>query len=154
MNILKVIFRAPRPSNISDMPATVTRWWNKKNYAAITFFGYIFTSGENIAHHLNNRYDSLKNHEMIHLRQAQDTHNSWFCYYLRYLWYSLTAMRYFRKQRNAQYYLNPFEMEAYLHMNDLTYLDGLEGGTSGWREYAKMPLSERLRIMRENYLRK
>jgi len=155
MNILKVIFRAPRPGNITDMPATVTRWWKRKNYSALTFFGYILTSGDQIADHLNSRFDSLKNHEMIHLRQAQNTHNSWMCFYARYLWYSLLAARYFRKLNNASYYLNPFEMEAYLHQNDMSYLIGLDesGGASGWREYAKMPLAERLTLMKEKYLR-
>ncbi len=149
MNILKVIFAAPRPSKINDMPATVTRWWKRENFSALTFFGYILTSGENIANHLNGRFDALKNHEMIHLRQAQDTHNSWFCFYARYLWYSLLAMRYYRKLPKASYYLNPFEMEAYLNMNDLHYLRGLDNGTSGWREYARMPLRERLTIMKK-----
>lgn len=150
MNIFKLIFRAPRPNTVSDMPASVNRFFCRKNYAAITMFGFIFTHDQDDADLLNNRVTYTKNHEMIHLRQAQSTHNSWFCFYMRYLWYVLTALRYSRKVRNAGYYLNPFEMEAYTHMYDLHYLDHSAGhGTSEWRRYAKMSLRDRLVFIRQ-----
>jgi hypothetical protein len=37
-------------------------------------------------------------------------------------------------------------MEAYAHMHDLHYLDDKQNGTAEWRRYAKMSLSERLKI--------
>jgi acyl-CoA thioesterase FadM len=46
--------------------------------------------------------------------------------------------------KHAAYLLNPFEMEAYGHMNDQDYLKRCEGGAQEWREYAKMSLKERL----------
>lgn len=137
-----------KPSKITDMRATVSRLWCRKGYQAITLFGHIYTREQAMADSLNRRMDTLKNHEMIHLRQAQSTHNSWFLFYTLYIYYSFAALRYWRRTRNAAYYLNPFEMEAYQHMNDLHYLDDKQGGTEGWRTFARMPLSERLATLR------
>ena len=110
MNHLLLIIRHPSPAALDDMPALVSRLWSRKGYVAMTVFGYIFTSRQCDADHLNTRYDALKNHEMIHLRQAQSTHNSWVLFYLRYFWYSMLAGRYCRRLRNAVYFLNPFEL--------------------------------------------
>ena len=52
--------------------------------------------------------------------------------------------------KHGAYLLNPFEMEAYRHMNDLHYLDHCEGGAQEWRRYAKMPLSHRLKSYHES----
>ena len=149
MNHLLLIIRHPSPAALDDMPALVSRLWSRKGYVAMTVFGYIFTRRQCDADHLNTRYDALKNHEMIHLRQAQSTHNSWVLFYLRYFWYSMLAGRYCRRLRNAVYFLNPFEIEAYTMMHDLHYLDDCrEEGAQGWRYYARMPLSERLEHIR------
>lgn len=135
---------------MSDMPAKVSRLWSRKGYSAMTVFGHIFTSHQDTADTLNGRFGALKNHEMIHLRQAQSTGNSWFRFYVRYFWYSLCALRYFRRFRNATYYLNPFEIEAYRHMHDLRYLEQCkENGAQEWRKYARMKLSERLELVRK-----
>ena len=150
MGILRLLFFPSRPSKLVDMPATVNRFLCRKGYTAITLFGHLFTREQRAADRLNGKYDALKNHEMIHLRQAQDTGNSWYRFYLRYMWYSLLALRFFRKQRNAAYYLNPFEIEAYGHMFDLHYLDRTGGKACEWRKFAKMSLAVRLRYIRKN----
>ena len=84
-------------------------------------------------------------HEMIHLYQARDCHDSWLLFYLRYGWYWLLANRYRRRLKNAGYRLNPFEMEAYANMYDLHYLDDKPHGVAGWRRYARMSLDERMK---------
>lgn len=132
------------------MPASVNRFLCRKNYAAITMFGFIFTHDQEDADLLNHKVTYTKNHEMIHLRQAQNTRNSWFCFYILYLWYVIKALPYFSKVKNAGYYLNPFEIEAYTHMYDLHYLDcAAENGTSEWRRFAKMSLRDRLDYIRQ-----
>lgn len=151
MNFLLSIFCSPRPGAVVDMPASVSKWLCRKGYTAITLFGRIYTREQAAADRLNARLDALKNHEMIHLRQAQNTRNSWLLFYLLYGWHSLLALRYFRRTRNAAYYLNPFEIEAYCHMYDLHYLDHVgRGGTDEWRKFAKMSLAARLRYIRRN----
>ena len=139
-----------KPSKITVMRATVSRLWCRKGYQAITLFGRIYTREQAMADSLNRRFDTLKNHEMIHLRQAQSTRNSWLLFYTLYIYYSLRALSYWRKKRNAAYYLNPFEMEAYRHMNNLHYLDDKPKGTEEWRKFARMPLSERLSIINKS----
>ena len=98
----------------------------------------------------------MKNHEMIHLRQAQACHDSWVCFYLLYLWYWLKGLVFSgcqvrRQLKHAAYLLNPFEMEAYGHMYDQNYLNHCEEGAQEWRKYAKMSLNERLLKYRSNH---
>ena len=150
MGFIRLLISPPRPSALTDMPATVNRFLCRKGYTAITLFGRLFTREESSATRLNKKCDALKNHEMIHLRQAQDTGNSWYRFYWLYLWYSFKALWYIRKQRRAAYYLNPFEMEAYCHMYDLDYLESTGGKATEWRKFAKMSLAARLRYIRKN----
>jgi hypothetical protein len=150
MGFIRLLISPPRPSALTDMPATVNRFLCRKGYTAITLFGRLFTREEESAARLNKKYDALKNHEMIHLRQAQDTGNSWYRFYWLYLWYSFKALWFIRKYRKATYYLNPFEMEAYCHMYDLHYLESTGGKATEWRKFAKMSLAARLRYIRKN----
>ena len=92
----------------------------------------------------NTGFTALKNHEMIHLRQAQACGDSWVRFYLLYLWYWLRALPANRKLRHGAYLLNPFEMEAYRHMNDLHYL--ADGEANEWRKFAKMSIKERITL--------
>ena len=81
---------------------------------------------------------------MIHLRQAQSCGDSWLRFYLLYLWYWLRALPANRKMKHGAYLLNPFEMEAYRHMNDLHYL--AKGEANEWRKFAKMSIKERITL--------
>ena len=145
MNILLMMFRSMRPSRISDMPAIAKPRWIKRGYEGMTFFGHIITHTPQAAEAFSH-FGCLKNHEMIHLYQARSTHNSWFCFYWKYFVFWLKASRYHKRLHNAGYLLNPFEMEAYQHMNDLHYLDDKAEGATGWRRYAEMRLEQRLHL--------
>ena len=153
--IVPIMWRAVRPSRIADMPAVVNTFWLRQGYEGLTFFGKILTPTQQEADRFNagasadRMSAAMKNHEMIHLRQAQSCHDSWLCFYLLYIWYWVKAAwfgkRSVRKQlKHAAYLLNPFEMEAYGHMYDQEYLKRCEGGAQEWREYAKMSLQQRL----------
>lgn len=142
---LLIIWRARRPSKIADMPALPNRFWLRKGYTAVTFFGTIITSSEASAETINGPANSLKTHEMIHLRQAQSVNDSWLLFYLRYLWYYVGGLSQNRRMRNAAYLINPFEMEAYRHQDEADYLERCRDGANGWRVYAKMKASERLK---------
>jgi hypothetical protein len=69
--ILRFVWKARRPSTVHDMPAVVDTFWLKTGYEALTFFGTIITHSQQAADHMNSQFDELKNHEMIHLKQAQ-----------------------------------------------------------------------------------
>ena len=46
--------------------------------------------------------------------------------------------------KHGAYLLNPFEMEAYRHMNDLNYL--ARGEADEWRRFANMSIKERIKL--------
>ena len=142
--VIPIMWRAVRPSRVADMPAVVNAFWLPKGYEGLTFFGKILTPTQEEADLFNSGYSVMKNHEMIHLRQAQSTGDSWIRFYLLYIWYWLKGLRMNRRMKHAAYLLNPFEMEAYRRMYDLHYLDHCEDGCTEWRQYAKMSLKERL----------
>lgn len=145
MNILMIMLRAVRPSRVTDMPAIAKPRWIRKGYDGLTFFGTIITHTQQEAEAFSKRFGPLKNHEMIHLYQARSTHDSWLCFYWKYFVFWLQASRYRKHLRNAGYKLNPFEMEAYAHMNDPHYLQP-DGKATEWKQYAAMTLHERLTL--------
>ena len=154
--IVPMMWRSVRPSRIADMPIAVNTFWLRKGYEGLTFFGTILTQSQQDAERfLTEKGATMKNHEMIHLRQAQSCHDSWVCFYLLYIWYWVKALcvgfSVRRQLKHAAYLLNPFEMEAYGHMNDADYLARCEGGAQEWRQYAKMSLKERLLLYRANH---
>ena len=142
--IFAYMWRSRRPSRLTDMPAVRNTFWLRRGYAAVTFFGTIMTSSQWHADRMNSRENDIKRHEMIHLRQAQSLHDSWLLFYVRYLWYYLRALPLNRRMRHAAYRLNPFELEAYDHMGDPTYLERCKDGATEWREHARMKPRARL----------
>ena len=147
--LLWLMMRFRRPSRVEEMKAVADGFWLGKNYEALTFFGYIVVHSKEEAERINatsSKNDSTKRHEMIHLRQAQSLHNSWFLFYVRYIWYYVRAIPQNKYNRNAAYYLNPFEMEAYEHMYEQDYLEKCKNGANGWRAYAKMKPRERRKM--------
>ena len=143
LRVIPIMWRAVRPSKVADMPAVVNTFWLRKGYEGLTFFGQILTPTQELADRFNAGLDEMKNHEMIHLRQAQSCGDSWLRFYLLYIWYWIKGLRMNRKMKHAAYLLNPFEMEAYAHMHDLDYL---KGPATEWRRYAKMKLKDRLKL--------
>ena len=145
--VVPMMWRAVRPSKVVDMPAVVNSFWMRKGFEGLTFFGQILTPSEETAR-LFKVSPAMKNHEMIHLRQAQSCGDSWLRFYLLYIWYWLRALPANRQMKHGAYLLNPFEMEAYRHMNNLNYLTNNEANE--WRKFAKMKLRDRLAIYRGN----
>ena len=144
LRVIPIMWRAVRPSKVADMPAVVNTFWLRKGYEGLTFFGQILAPTQELADRFNGSADrALKNHEMIHLRQAQSCGDSWIRFYLLYIWYWIKGLRMNRKMKHAAYLLNPFEMEAYARMHDLDYL---KGPATEWRRYAKMKLKDRLKL--------
>lgn len=146
--LIPLLFKSVRPSRLTDMPAVSNAFWLRKGYEALTFFGHIITATQQEADALNHHYDALKNHEMIHLRQAQTTHDSWLCFYLYYLYFWLRAFPWCLRRPHIAYRSIPFELEAYEHMHNLHYLDDKHNGTSRWRDYARMKTKCRIKLAR------
>ena len=133
------------------MPAVVNTFWLRKGFEGLTFFGTILTPSQHEADLFNSGFSAMKNHEMIHLRQAQSCGDSWLRFYLLYIWYWLRALPANRQLKHGAYLLNPFEMEAYARMNDLRYLsDGKVA--QEWRRFAKMSIKERIKVYQQKSL--
>ncbi len=150
--ILLLLMKARRPSRIIDMPVLKEAFWLKKGYEALTFFGFILMRSTEEARRIteDSRMAPLKNHEMIHLRQAQACGDSWLCFYWKYFVFWIKARKARCQLKNAGYLLNPFEMEAYAHMYDLHYLERFpDGKATGWKRYAEMSLDERLLTLKD-----
>ena len=147
--IVPLLMACRRPSSMDDMKAVALPFWIRKGYDGLTFFGHIITHTTEEADRMNSGFDTMKNHEMIHLYQARSTHDSWLRFYWKYFVFWLKARRYRRHLKSAGYLLNPFEMEAYRFMHDLHYLDDKGSGATGWHRYAEMTLDERLRAYRD-----
>ena len=77
LQIVPIMWRAVRPSRVTDMPAVKNAFWLRKGYEGLTFFGTILTPTQREADAFNGAYSVMKNHEMIHLRQAQACGDSW-----------------------------------------------------------------------------
>jgi hypothetical protein len=138
--------KARRPKRVSSIKAVCDGFWLSKKYDAMMFFGIIVTHTQKDADIINSRDNSIKRHETIHLLQARSTHNSWLCFYILYIWYYVRALPLNRKYKNVAYRLNPFEIEAYEHMFDKDYVEKCKNGANGWRVYAKMKPTERLKL--------
>lgn len=114
---------------------------------AIMLFGRLFTSSKEAADELN-QGGVVMHHEMIHVRQAQSVFDSWLCFYLLYIYHSLLALRYYNRLHTAVYHLNPFEIEAYMYMNDMRYVSDNTRKAVRWKVFARMSLAERLKVVR------
>ena len=77
LRVIPIMWRAVRPSRVVDMPAVVNTFWLPKGYEGLTFFGQILAPSQAEADRFNSGYSTMKNHEMIHLRQAQACGDSW-----------------------------------------------------------------------------
>lgn len=84
----------------------------------------------------------VTNHEMIHVKQAVSTNNSWWKFYILYVWYWFKAI--FRGFKFA-YKMNPFELEAYANENDLNYTAMHTHGATRWKEYKTISVKQRKR---------
>ena len=82
----------PQAQPHENMPVVRNSFWLRKGYAALTFFGTVIASTKEDAKEFENKKSTLRNHEMIHLRQAQSTHDSWLLFYLLYIWYSIKLL--------------------------------------------------------------
>ena len=105
-----------KPSSIKVIKATCPKIWLLPGFRAITFFGRIYTKtkADMCSINLNDNIDSnFKCHETIHVRQAEDTHNSWFLFYILYIWQWICNLPLITIHKRAPYRLISFEMEAF-----------------------------------------
>lgn len=137
-----------RPSKCAAIEVKASRFLPPDGYFAITFFGKVLVRRKNMELWERDRASRagkvMLHHEWIHVQQAVSTCNSWLFFYMAYIWYFLCGKPWKYGVKGA-YYANPFELEAYMNDDDLSYASGTSG-TDGWRVFAKMEAEERVRV--------
>ena len=142
------ILTVKAPSKIKAMVVVFNKFLPFPGYFAITLFGKILireTNKSSWERQIKTGDANITlNHETIHLRQAQSTCDSWWVYYIKYI-YEYIKNQPWKNGTSFAYYMIPFEMEAYKNELNLSYLHGGKS-TTGWKKYSNMSVSERLNI--------
>lgn len=143
-----------RPNKYQCVEIKASRFLPPKGYFAITFFGRVLIHRRNFEQWKREQGSvfsrTLINHEWIHVQQAVSVRNSWIAYYLLYLYYFLKS-RPLKYGHAAAYYANPFEIEAYMHEGDFSYVKD-NHGTDEWRRIAQLSVKERIELCKQNNL--
>ena len=77
----------------------------------------------------------FESHEMVHVKQAESTHDSWFCFYALYLWYWILNFPLFIVGLYMPYFFIPFELEAMNNETNWKYTTN--GAVYQWKEFKK-----------------
>lgn len=144
------------PKEITDIKIK----WNKFfpiGYLAMTFFGKMWMKNKDKKkweYYISTGHSNVViNHEMIHVKQAVSTNNSWFKFYFLYAWYWLTANPLFNGFTFA-YKMNPFEMEAYSNETDLYYIGTHASGAYRWKTYKSIQTKQLKQYWKEYNVKK
>lgn len=86
-------------------------------------------------------------HEMTHVKQAESTHDSWFCFYTLYIWYWILNFPLFIRGKFMPYYFIPFELEAMAHETDWKY--PTNGAVFEWNKFKKLTLKDKLSLAKD-----
>ena len=78
---------------------------------------------------------NFESHEMTHVKQAESTHDSWFCFYVLYLWYWILNFPLFIVGLHMPYNFIPFELEAMNNETNWEY--PIKGAVYQWKEFKK-----------------
>ena len=124
--------------------------WNKfipfNGYLAITFFGKMWMKNKDKdkwkKYVEDGRANVITNHEMIHVKQAVSTGDSWWKFYFNYIWQWLRLNPLFNGFKFA-YNMNPFEIEAYGNEVDMGYTTIMLPEHPKWKYYADMSVKIR-----------
>ena len=86
-------------------------------------------------------------HEMTHVKQAESTCNSWFCFYALYLWYWVLNFPLFIYGKFMPYYFIPFELEAM--NNEINWKYPTNGGVYQWKKFKQLSLKSKLKLAKQ-----
>ena len=140
-----------KPSKIKSIKAKIA-WFLPSKISALTWKGIAYCSNEENVKLINktDKIDSrLKSHETIHLRQAQSTKDSWFLFYVRYIWEWICNLPLIFINVYAPYKFMPMEIEAYLNQNNWEYCT--YDATYQWKEFEKLTLKKKRELAKEYY---
>lgn len=141
-----------KPSKIKSITGKVMPGLMGKRFAAITLFGVVYTKKQATADVINSTdgLDSvLETHEMIHVKQAVSTRNSWFLFYMHYIFEWLYNLPLIFVNGYAPYKFMPLEIEAY--RNEYNTDHALQEKCEDWRKYRKLGIRTRFELAKMWY---
>ena len=121
-------------------------------FSALTWKGYAYCRTQKDADKINNtdKIDSkIESHETIHIRQAESMHDSWFRFYLRYVWEYICNLPMIFLNVYAPYMFMPIEMEAYLNQDNWDYC--MHGAVYQWKDFEKLGFKKRYKLAKKYY---
>lgn len=139
-----------KPSKIKAIKAKKA-WFLPSGFVAMTLFGVAYCSSRKKADEINKTDgidNQLESHETIHVRQAESTSNSWFIFYLKYLFQWLHNLPLIFINIHAPYKFMPFELEAYANQDNWGYC---LGKCEAWKAYKKLTMKERKKFAMEYF---
>ena len=143
-----------KPSEIKVLKAKKA-FFLLPRFRALTWKGVVYCKNKTDIQLINfeDKISSdFESHEMIHVIQAESTHDSWFCFYSLYLWYWILNFPLFIRGLYMPYYFIPFELEAMSHETDWKYSSE---AVYKWKEFKKkLTMKQKLQFAKdykENY---
>lgn len=142
------------PKETTQIIAKINKLLCPSGFLAITLFGTIYVRNQSSLNEImkTDGIDSIvERHEMIHVKQAVATNNSWFLFYLLYLWQWLLNLPLIFINRNAPYKFVSFELEAYANENNIGYENKIINGAYSWKDFNKLTFKEKWKLATEYY---
>lgn len=90
-----------------------------------------------------------KNHETVHVHQAVSTKDSWFRYYIEYVWEWICNFPLIFINIYAPYKFIPMELDAYKNEENDEYVN--QEKCEEWRKFKEIPLKSLWKYAREWY---
>jgi hypothetical protein len=119
-------------------------------YRALTWKGIAYCKDKSDIQLINSMDSITSNfeaHEMTHVKQAESTHDSWFCFYALYLWQWILNFPLFIYGKPMPYYFIPFELEAM--NNEINWKYSTNGAVYQWKKFKKLTLKEKLKLAKQ-----
>lgn len=119
------------------------------SFRAITLFGVVYCNKKEDIELINNSAkidNELKCHETIHVRQAENTKNSWCLYYLNYIWQWICNLPLLFEGSIMPYKFIAYELEAYANETDYSYAYGV---CNNWRKFKKLSLKQKMNFAKK-----
>ena len=140
-----------KPSKIISVTAKKAHFL-LSGFRALTWKGVVYCKRNEDVNSINYSTEinsQLKSHETIHVRQAESTHDSWFMFYLRYVWEWICNLPLIFIDLHAPYKFMPMEIEAYLNQDNWDYCQN--GAVYQWKGFEKILSLKEKREMAKKY---
>lgn len=125
-------------------------------FSAITLFGVIKCKSDKDIEKLNKTDGidcDLESHETIHVRQAESMKDSWWRFYIEYIWEWICNIPLITVSLHSIYKFMPVEIEAYGYEDNYKYIEN--GPVYKWKDFKKLTIKQKREFAKEyNFIKK